>query len=431
MAHVIQLRCERCGGPTDTKDAPWIRCPSCGSTAGFDFTSSLENPEMADFMRRNMEDPERYVKLWQDHEAGLQKAAALHRKSPEKALAKAADEADFIINETPWAIPTPAKSDKEKLKAYRLWLGFELLHARLPGKLPGMQLKLNEAAAAIGFGANENPLPAFRDMLTVLREMAEERARLGQPPDPEGLSLEGRIKLTASTMVAAYIRMVSPELQVNLLREIYGDDAIEVVDISGQDYSVYFDWECPKCGLFSPQVPQADKLTCPGCYVEKRVDSDVLAYAPIALMCHGCGSRVELGERVMDARCEFCTSRVKRFVRQGDAHREVIAEVKKREAAKHGFSYEEMMEESPGFGVTPENRLERLRDGLVRIAEWYNFALTPARYLGFARASLPEGYKGLLQQALAAAESNVAQGFGDKRGVELIRKATARAQPGP
>lgn len=159
MAHVIHLRCERCGGPTDTKDAPWIRCPSCGSTVGFDFTSTLENPEMADFMRRNMEDPQRYAKLWEKHEAGLKKAVALHAKSPEKALAKAADEVEFLLKETPWQYPPEVKTDSARREAYKRWIGFELLHSRLPGKLPGLQLKLNEAAAAIGFGANENPLP--------------------------------------------------------------------------------------------------------------------------------------------------------------------------------------------------------------------------------------------------------------------------------
>lgn len=424
MAHVIHLRCERCGSPTDIKDAPWIRCSSCGSTAGFDFTSTIENSGMADYMRRQMKDPQRYVKLWEKHEDGLQEAVALHGKSPERALAKAGEEAELLLTETSWMYP-PDVADPTKREAYKRWLGFELLHARLSGKLPGLQAKLTEATTAIGFGANENPLPAFRDMLAVLREMAVERERIGAPPDPEDLSLEGRLKLSVSQMIAGYIRMVSPELQVDLLREVYGDDSIEVVDVSGQDYSVYFDWECPKCGLFSPQSPQTDKLVCPGCYCEKRVDFDVLAYAPIALMCHGCGSRVELAEKQMDATCGFCTSSVKRFVRQGRAHLELIAELKKSEAEKHGYSYEEMMEENPGFGVTPDNRIERLRDGLVRIAEWYHFAITPSRYLGFARASLPDGYADLLNQVLTEAAENTMQSDRNSSAVELIRKAIA------
>ncbi|MCB9895622.1 MAG: hypothetical protein H6839_14340 [Planctomycetes bacterium] len=428
MGHVIHLRCEQCGAPADASDPPWIRCTSCGSLVGFDFTSSAESPEYAEFMRRSMKDPQGYVKRWQDHDAAVVKAAQTFRKSPEKGLKLAAKAAEFLIDETPWAMPGGAKKDSDKREAYKLWLGFELMQHKLPGKYPDMQRRLNEAAAAIGFGANENPMPAFEKMLDVLREMNDERYRLGAPPDPEGLSREGRLRVTVSQMVAGYIRMVSPELQLELLRRIYGESAIGAVDISGQDYSVYFDWECPQCGLFSPQVPQADKLTCPGCYCARHVNFEPAN--AVSVICHGCGNRLDLAAGQLSDKCPYCTSQVKRFVRQGDAQRQVIAEYKQQIAKQHGFSYDEMMADSNGFGVTPENRLERLRDGLQRIAEWYHFGITPTRMAGFARASLPgedlAKVDALLAEAQAAAERDIKGGHGSKPGLELLEMARQR-----
>ena len=150
----------------------------------------------------------------------------------------------------------------------------------------------------------------------------------------------------------------------------------------------------------------------------------------VAVICHGCGSRLELAAKQLSCKCEYCGSQVKRFVRQGDAQREVIAEVKRGIAAANNFSYEEMMAESDGFGVTPENRLERLRDGLVRIAQWYNFGITPTRMAGFARASLPGedavNVDALLADAQAVAAHEVQQGHGDPKAVKLLEMARQR-----
>ena len=391
MAHVIHLRCDRCGAPTDARGTVWIRCTSCGAIAGYDFTSNMDSPELAEFTRRNVNDPTGYVNRWNKHDAELKRAEKLHKKSPVEALDIASEQAELVLTETPWVVPPAVKTDAALRHAYKRWLGFELLHYRLPGKIKQLYGKLNEATAAIGFGANENPLPAFEKMLATLRELLEARASLGSPPDPDGLSLEARLRLQASQMVAAYIRMVSPELQVDLLRSVYGKDAIEVKGVAAQDYAIFFDWECPQCGLFSPQHIGTDKMTCPGCYAERRWDPDLMAFAAISVVCHGCGSRLEVAEAEMHATCLYCTSQVKRFVKPGEAHRTVMAELKRKEIEKHGGSYEEAMAESNGFGVTPETRRQRLIDGLVRVAQWYNKFITPARFAGLARASLPGG----------------------------------------
>jgi DNA-directed RNA polymerase subunit RPC12/RpoP len=388
---VIHLRCDRCGAPADASGGVWIRCASCGAIAGYDITSYTDSPEVAEFTHRNFNDPKGYVDRWARHDAELKRAASLHVKSPAAALDIAAEQAEFVLTETPWMVPPAVKDDRQLREAYKRWLGFELLYHRLPGKINNLYGKLNEATAAIGFGSNENPLPAFEKMLAVLRELLEARIELGSPPDPDGLSLEARLRLQASQMIAVNIRMVSPELQLDLLRSIYGKEAVEVQAIGGQDYSVFFDWKCPQCGLFSPQSSGTDRMTCPGCYCARRWDPDEMAFAPISVVCHGCGSRFDLAQAQMHAACGYCTSQVKRYVRPGEAHRVVMAELKKQEMARHGGNYEEMMAASDGFGATPENRLERLRDGLLRIAQWYGKFITPARYVGFARASLPGG----------------------------------------
>jgi hypothetical protein len=434
MAHVIHLRCDRCGAPTDATGAVWIRCTSCGAIAGYDFTSHTDSPEMAEFVRRSFNDPMGYVERWNKHDAELKRAEKLHKKTPAEALDIATEQAEFVLAETPWVVPPAVLTDPELRQAYKRWLGFELLHYRLPGKISQLYGKLNAATAAIGFGANENPLPAFEKMLAVLRELLETRAKLGSPPDPDGLSLEARLRLQASQMVAAYIRMVSQELRLDLLRSIYGKEAVEMQAIGGQDYSVFFDWECPQCGLFSPQHNTTDKMTCPGCYAERRFDHDAMALEPVSVLCHGCGWRLDLAHSQMHAACGFCTSQVKRYVRAGDPYRAVMADIKKREVEKHGGSYEEMMAESNGFGVTPQNRLDRLRDGLVRIAQWYNKFITPARTAGFARAALPgrsdRDVDALLAEAEKLADFETREGYGAPEAGELLRKARAKINPG-
>jgi len=415
MAHVIHLRCDKCGAPTDARSG-WVRCDSCGATAGFNFSGWTESPAFLEFQRRAMHDPAGYVERWRVHEAELQRAVSLH-PAPE-ALEIAAEQGAWVLNETPWIVPPRALEDDVR-KDYERWLGFELLHYRLPGRIRDLYGRLNQATASIGFGANENPLPAFRAMIGILRELLEARYQAGSPPDPEGLSNEARLRLNVSMMVAGYLRLVSPELQHALLREIYGPDSIELSRAGRQDYSVYFDWECPQCGLFSPQGVGLDKLTCPGCYASRMYGS-TLETGPVAALCHGCGSRVEIGQGQMLAACSYCTSQVQRFVRAGDAQRTLAAEMKARYAKLHGYDLAEVNQESNGLGCTPDSREARLRDGLVRIAQWYHQFITPARYMGFAKASRPASVDALLAAALAQAEAE-----GPAPAARLIRAARA------
>lgn len=421
MPHVIHLRCDRCGGPTDGRPA-WVRCGQCGATAGFNFTQWTESPAFLEFQRQAMLDPAAYQQRWNHHSAELDRAAGLHASNPAAAMEIAAQQAEFVLATTSWVFPPHALADADSRAAYRRWLGFELLHYRLGGRIAALYAKLNQATAAIGFGANEAPLPAFLEMLEVQRELLEAREQLGSPPDPEGLSPEARLRVQASVMVGAYLRLVSPELQHQLLLAIYGPKAVAEAAPIGQDYSVYFDWHCPQCGLFSPQAVGTDRMTCPGCYCARPFEGDAMQTGALDAICHGCGSRVEIAKDEMLARCGYCTSQVQRFVRAGDAHRALVAEMKARIAAQYGFDPKESIQPSNGFGVTPQNRLERLRDGLVRIAQWYHQFLTPTRYLGFARASLgsdPGPLAALLQQA----EAKAAQEGGPEAAVALIQRA--------
>ncbi|MBX3459055.1 MAG: hypothetical protein KF696_03685 [Planctomycetes bacterium] len=419
MARVIHLRCDRCGAPTDGA-ALWVYCASCGALAAFNFTAYTESPEFLDFQRQAMLDPQGYMRRWEHHNAELERAATLHADSPAAALKIAAEQAEFILSSTPWVFPPASLADPARRTAYREWLGFELLHHRLPGEIRDLYARLNEATAAIGFGANENPLPAFNEMLAVMRDLLQTRQRLGSPPDPDGLSLKGRLRLNAAVMVASYMRLVSPELQSQVLVAIYGE---QPQSLPGQDYGVYFDWECPQCGLFSPQAVGTDRMTCPGCYCARDFGPPHEQGA-ISAVCHGCGARVELAERQMLAQCAYCTSQVQRYVRAGDAHRTLVAEMKAKYAAEYGYNLAEVNAETNGFGVSADNREQRLREGLVRIAQWYHQFLTPARYLGYARASRPADLQALLHETLEYAERE-----GPPEAAGLVRKAIERAGP--
>lgn len=424
MPHVVHLRCDRCGGPTDGRQA-WVRCSQCGTTAGFNFTQWTESPAFLEFQRQAMLDPSGYQQRWNHHSAELDRAARTHGANPAQALSIAAEQAEFVLATTPWVFPPHALADPQTREAYRQWLGFELLHHRLGGHITDLYAKLNQATAAIGFGANEAPMPAFLEMLEVQRELIEARAELGSPPDPEGLSTEARLRVQASVMVGAYLRLVSPELQHQLLLAIYGPKAVAEAAPVGQDYSVYFDWQCPQCGLFSPQAVGTDKMTCPGCYCARPFEGDAMQTGAMEAICHGCGSPVQLAKDEMLARCGYCTSQVQRFVRAGDAHRSLVAEMKARIAAQYGFDPKESVQPSNGLGATPQNRLERLRDGLVRIAQWYHQFLTPTRYLGFARASMG-GDPGAAAALLHQAETKAAQEGGPEPALALIQRAIAK-----
>lgn len=123
----------------------------------------------------------------------------------------------------------------------------------------------------------------------------------------------------------------------------------------------------------------------------------------------------------MLAACGYCTSQVKRYVQAGDAHRSLVAEVQARAAGRLGYDVAGVNQESQGLGVTPGNRLERLRDGLVHIAQWYSKFLTPTRYLGFARASQPGDVAALLAETEAAVTQQ-----GPPEAVEIVRKARGK-----
>lgn len=421
MPHIIHLRCDRCGGPTDGRQA-WIRCGQCGTTAGFNFTQWTESPAFLEFQRQAILDPQGCQNRWNHHTTELDRAAGLHTAQPDAALKVAAEQAEFVLATTPWVFPPHALADPQTREAYRQWLGFELLHHRLGGRITDLYAKLNQATAAIGFGANEAPMPAFLEVLEVQRELLDAREQLGSPPDPEGLSPEVRLRVQVSVMVGAYLRLVSPELQHQLLQAIYGPKAVAEAAPTGQDYSVYFDWQCPQCGLFSPQTVGTDKMTCPGCFCARPFEGDAMHTGAMDVICHGCGSGLRIAEREMMAQCGFCTSQVQRFVRAGDAHRALVAEMKARVAAQFGFDPKESVQPSNGLGATPANRLDRIRDGLVRIAQWYHQFLTPTRYLGFARASLG-GQDQPVAQLLVQAENQAIRENSPEGASALIRRA--------
>lgn len=258
MAIRLTLRCERCGAPSVSEGA-WVLCKSCGTWCGFDFTVWLDSDQWTEFNRRAMTDPEGYMRRFERHGQALDQAAAQARGSSpgqpafEAALDAAAREADWLMAEMPSYVPPRVLADRELRRRYARWIGFDLLHARLGGRVSALYARLNQATAALGFGANENPMEAVKAMLAVLRELAQARQELGSPPDPEGLSFEARLRIASSQMLSAYLRLIAPEHQGPVLEMIYGPGSVEVVGPAGHDYSLYFDWECPRCGLFSLQ----------------------------------------------------------------------------------------------------------------------------------------------------------------------------------
>ena len=181
------------------------------------------------------------------------------------------------------------------------------------------------------------------------------------------------------------MRLIPAEHQAKILLMIYGEGSVEVSGAMSHDYSLYFDWECPRCGLFSLQAHGVEMTTCPGCFCARRFNVDALKLGALAQPCPSCGARVEFAQGVTDARCEFCTTGQRRFAATGAAQRLLSREVRQQVAAQHGLAME--MPEQEGLGVTPETREQRQAEGLARMAQWFHLFTTPARLHGLARAS--------------------------------------------
>lgn len=384
MAIRITLKCEHCGAPA--KGDTWIECTSCGTWCGFDFTRWLDSDQWLEFTRRAMQDPTAYQQRWARYEAALNAAADLAREGKmEAALAKAAAEADWQMGEIPSHVPPRVLGDAELRKRYARWIGFELLQHRLGGRLSEFYAKLNEATKALGFGGNENPMPAVEAMLAALREIHFERKALGGPPDPEGLSDDARLRIASSQLLSAYVRLIPVEHQPAVLRLIYGEGSVETDGAASHDYSLYFDWECPKCGLFSLQAHGVELTTCPGCFCSRRFNIEALKLSALAHPCPSCGARVEFAQGQIDATCGYCTTMQRRFAATGAAQRLFTREVRQQVAARHGLPMD--LPEQDGLEVTPANREQRQAEGLARMAQWFHMFTTPARLHGLARAS--------------------------------------------
>ncbi|GIK54247.1 MAG: hypothetical protein BroJett014_32200 [Planctomycetota bacterium] len=429
MAIRLTLRCERCGAPSVSEGA-WVLCKSCGTWCGFDFTVWLDSDQWTEFNRRAMADPEGYMRRFERHGQALDQASAQARGSSpgqpafEAALEAAAREADWLMAEMPSYVPPRVLTNHELRRRYARWIGFDLLHARLGGRVSALYTRLNQATAALGFGANENPMEAVKAMLAVLRELAQARQELGSPPDPEGLSFEARLRIASSQMLSAYLRLIAPEHQGPVLEMIYGQGSVEVVGPASHDYSLYFDWECPRCGLFSLQGHGVEVTTCPGCFCRRRFDVEFLKLGALAQPCPSCGARVEFARGAPEARCDFCTTTQRRFAATGAAQRLLSREVRLTVAAQHGLPQE--IPEQEGLEVSAATRLQRQAEGVARMAQWFHMFVTPARIYGLARASAKES-----TSALFAAALQIVMAEGPPEAVKLLQAAQRKSPAGP
>jgi hypothetical protein len=289
----------------------------------------------------------------------------------------------------------------------------------LGGRIADLYVKLNESTKALGFGANENPMPAIEGMLGALREIQRARRELGSPPDPEGLSEDARLRIASSQLLSAYVRLISPEHQLRILRMIYGEGSVQAQGAASHDYSLYFDWECPLCGLFSLQGTGTELMTCPGCFCSRRFNIDALKLDALAQPCPSCGARVEFAQGATDARCEFCTTEQRRFAATGSAQRQLSREVRQQVAAQHGMPME--LPESEGLGVTPQTRTQRQAEGVARMAQWYHMFITPARLFGLARSGSVD------VSSVFALAMPIVQAEGPPEALKLLSAAAAKA----
>jgi DNA-directed RNA polymerase subunit RPC12/RpoP len=417
MALVIRYRCHTCGAHVDSAgQVAWVRCGHCRALVGYDWQAWFESQEYAEWLRRYPALAPGFTDFQKEVEAAR---AAAHKGLLDEAERWLRQAVDRVMGLTPQLYPPEVQRDaayRERYIRYDAWL-------RLQWILDPAIAALDTEIQAVSRGLDmRDPLPTLEKLLELMRQQLSRLSVLPGAEDPDGMPPASRSRVWLSCLVSAYMPMLTPEQRLSMLRSVHGVNNVREVEGASQDeVSLYFDWQCPRCQLFSLQGRGATAVFCPGCLCKAAVPAELTTLSALPARCGSCGHPVTISQGKMEVPCGICGAIVRRIARTGSVERDLTFEA----ISKSGHELPQLPEEGvPGVPVTPENRLELVLVGLARQANWYARLIQPSRYLDVVRRSLPE----LGDRARAAQLERVAQLSAAERGDEAARELLEQAR---
>ncbi|MBN1207343.1 MAG: hypothetical protein JXB05_20845 [Myxococcaceae bacterium] len=411
MALVIRYRCHTCGAHVDSAgQITWVRCGHCRALVGYDWQAWFESQEYAEWLRRYPEIAPGFTDFQKEVDAAREAAREGLMDEAESCLRRAVDRAMGL---TPQHYPPEVHQDpayRQRYIRYDAWLRLQWM---VDPTISALDTEVQAVCRGLNMG---DPLPTLEKLLELTRRQLSRLATLPGAEDPDGMPPRSRTQVALSCLVSAYLPMLTPEQRLSVLRAIHGVNNVrEVEGASLDEVSLYFDWQCPRCQLFSFQGRGATAVICPGCLCKAPVPAELTALSTLSTRCGSCGHSVTISQGEMEVPCGICGAIVRRIARTGSVERDHIFEA----IARSGYELPRLPEEGvPGVAVTPENRLELVLMGLARQANWYARLIQPSRYVEVVRRSLPE----LGDTARAARLERVAQLSAAEHGDEAARK---------
>jgi DNA-directed RNA polymerase subunit RPC12/RpoP len=417
MALVIRYRCHTCGAHVDSAgEAAWVRCGHCRALVGYDWQAWFESQEYGEWLRRYPALAPGFTDFQKEVEAARQAAHKGLLDAAERWLRRAVDR---VMGLTPQVYPPEVQRDpayRQRYIRYDAWL-------RLQWMVDPTIAALDAEVQAVSRGLDmADPLPTLEKLLELTQRQLSRLAALPGAEDPDGMPPASRGRVWLSCLVSAYVPMLTPAQQLSMLRAVHGVNNVREVEGSSQDeVSLYFDWQCPRCQLFSLQGRGATAVFCPGCLCKAALPAKLTALSALPTRCGSCGHPVTISQGEIEVPCGICGARVRRIARTGSVERDLVSET----ISKSGYELPQLPEEGvPGVAVTPENRLELVLTGLARQANWYARLIQPSLYVEVVRRSLP----GLSDKARAAQLERVAQLSAAEQGDEAAGKLLEQAR---
>jgi DNA-directed RNA polymerase subunit RPC12/RpoP len=407
MSIVIRHRCQRCGARWEGSGSgasAWVRCGSCRALVDFDWIGFFESPAYAEYLQKAARSA---GSGWAPYTTTISEAGALaDRGDHDGALEKYRAAIGLLMELNSFMYPPEtfedAKYRREVVEQQAWWQ----LQSRVDPSVSALQKEIEATLRAVDYRA---PLPAIRKVAELFRKQSTRLGASDAPPDPDGMAPAQRARLWVSFSMGAWVRMLSAEDRLELLRELHGATNVSVPSSTPSSNSatgtnaaatsianaaaddgvgIYLEWVCSECGLHSLQVRGALELCCPGCMFRRPFTAGDAPLAALTTACPGCGASVSVAAGALQGRCQYCNAVASRLGETGQVMRDFTAQIIRDSMSKHGMTAPTLPAGGVrGFPVTEQNRIDLVQTGLARTANWYNAMISSSRFASLWRAS--------------------------------------------
>lgn len=380
MPIVVTRVCSACGATRTEPSSGWVRCAFCRTLIAFDFQRWLESAEHRRWLARAAD----AVAEWRAYTDDVALAdAALADGDRSRAEGHLRVACDRLMALTPHLFPDEAHTDPARREAHLAHAVWWQLAQRTDPTFAALVAEMQSSQSRLDL---RDPWPTLRSTLINLERQHAHAASLSPPPDPDGLDLAARSRVSQSLVLSAYLHLLDHATRVEALRWLHG--VANVVEEPEDELGLYFDFRCPRCGLVTLTARGATEVTCVGCYHRRPYREGDLGFAGLAFGCTRCGAPIALETSQLEARCSFCHAVLQRAARTGDVERDFSRTAMRDASGVDGSALPP--DGVDGFAVTAQTREQFVIDGLARQAAWFARLVTPARYAAIVRKSFGE-----------------------------------------